>query len=343
MSFHTLQVCLQRESNGSTNALLSVRSSLKGILYIYTDYHFQIIYDGLLKEKVSVKWILPTANPAIELNHLTIGSTGDPFQTNTCPGTTSCLYGPFQGDIQFLLLQSPSSRTLTGQTASSSSAGLKGQTVMPDITRWTNDGSASGGSCMLPADFSSYPYAFAMGDQKLGPLAYTGNNPWVCGQLFEVDCTGADFDGSGPVNKITAGVPVLGLAMNANPGGGVDLVETMWNSVTGGIAGTIVRQCKVTLSKKTPLPGQEITCYHRPTSDSATNNYYRSIGVFNTGGRKITSATLDGKAYSAMTGPYQTWYNGPFKSSAVLSVTFDNEDVFTTTIDQCKNQGLTSW
>merc|ERR1711988_1777716 len=74
---------------------------------------------------------------------------------------------------------------------------------------------------------------------------------------------------------------------------GIDLIRTTWDVATGGMPPGIYDQCTVTLRDTLPMSSGSVECFFRPSSEYG-NQWYASVGVFNTGGRLPASATLNG-------------------------------------------------
>ncbi|KAJ3340961.1 hypothetical protein HDU83_006835 [Entophlyctis luteolus] len=189
----------------------------------------------------------------------------------------------------------------TGQSTSSvllTSTGVR-------ATWWAS--TSDSGGCQLPSTTysSSLTGAIALGDiSTLGQLSYTAA---YCGQVFQIDC------GSGPVNAVVASTCNIGQG-NC----GIDMITSTWNAATANAAFGVA-SCSVSLTSMNVLPGASTACYYQPTSDFA-NAYFKLLGVLNTGGRLVASATLDGISGSVSSGDWYQFQAGtsPFTNSSAL-------------------------
>ncbi|CAK0810416.1 unnamed protein product [Prorocentrum cordatum] len=171
-----------------------------------------------------------------------------------------------------------------------------------------------GGGCELPQASYAVHHAVAVGDAAANGLLSAQSSSQLCGQVLSVSC------GGDPVEAVVASI------CNKNAYNcGVDLIRTSWDVATGGMAPGIFDQCTVTLRDTLPMSSGSVECFFRPSSEYG-NQWYASVGVFNTGGRLPASATLNGRggsfngdsAYFDFNG-----YVGPHEgSSELLVVTF---------------------
>ena len=138
------------------------------------------------------------------------------------------------------------------------------------------------GGCQMPQANYVVTDALALGQaHSLGGLIWRQG---LCGQVLQVDC------GNGPVDAVVASTCNLG-----SPSCGVDLIGKSWRRVSANRPPGIVDNCKVTLTNRNPISGGGPLCFHRPNSD-VNNQYYTSVGVFNTAGRISSSANAAGLA-----------------------------------------------
>lgn len=142
------------------------------------------------------------------------------------------------------------------------------------------------GGCSLPGGYNYTSYALALGDMPaLGDLAFKNN---YCGLILEVDC------GTGAVSAVVASVKD-----HYSYSTGIDLVWNAWDAASlgdgsdGNPSGEYLN-CTVTLTDADPISPAASVCAQRPDSIAGASDYYRSVGMFNSYGVPVVSATLAG-------------------------------------------------
>ncbi|CAF1421099.1 unnamed protein product [Adineta ricciae] len=141
--------------------------------------------------------------------------------------------------------------------------------------RTTYHGAHEAGACALPKASYAISHPIAIGD--IESLKYFKYRPELCGHVLQLDC------GNGPLDVIV---------VNSNLGQGLDLYASTWNRLTNHMSPGIT-QCSIQLSARKAFDFDGPRCFHRPGSDSSHNEYYRCIGLLNTGGQIVISATID--------------------------------------------------
>jgi hypothetical protein len=156
------------------------------------------------------------------------------------------------------------------------------------------------GACELPADSYATTYGVALGDiSSLQSLKFNGN---LCGHVLQIDC------GYGAVNMIV---------VNANLGGGLDLYASTWNKVTNNKSPG-QQFCRIQLTNNNALITSGFKCYY--ATGETNNNYYRNVGLINTGGKITTSASINGKYGTG--NKFNLYYAFNFYTSNTDVVTF---------------------
>lgn len=183
------------------------------------------------------------------------------------------------------------------------------------------------GGCQMPTTDYVITDALALGQiQELGPLIWRSG---LCGQVLDVDC------GQGTIPVLVVDKCDVG-----NPTCGLDLTERTWNTLTANQEPGVT-QCRVALSTKNPLPGNDMYCFHRPDSDIG-NDYFVILGVLNTSGRIPASATINGvQGDRNLDGWFLFSGNGQplFPGSAPVTFTFEDGDSQQFLISDCRYGG----
>ena len=182
-----------------------------------------------------------------------------------------------------------------------------GPTVPTKATYWALH--SDPGGCQLPGTVN-YAVTDAL---ALGQATSLGNLIWrqgLCGQVLSVNC------GNGVVNAVVASTCNLGSSSC-----GVDLIAQTWNKATSNQSPGIA-QCQVAHTQINPMHGASSLCFYRPNSPN-DNQYYASLGVFNTNGRIPSSATLGSIQGTRDSGDSYFTFNG---LNSGLTVTFTFED-----------------
>ncbi|KAJ3121095.1 hypothetical protein HK100_012524, partial [Physocladia obscura] len=180
------------------------------------------------------------------------------------------------------------------------------------------------GGCSLPiAKYSSTHSAVALGDQTaLGTLSF---QHYYCGQIVSINC------GHGAVTAI--------VASTCNIGGhdcGVDMIAPTWNAATNS-ASPGLTTCSVALTTENPIAlTTAAVCYYRPNSEF-TNQYFKILGVLNTGGRLVSGATVRSSAGFVSSGNWYQFAAGgiPFKSTNSVVFTYTDGTKSTFALSAC--------
>ena len=137
----------------------------------------------------------------------------------------------------------------------------------------TYHGAKESGSCRLPSESYAYINPVALGNiDSLKNIKFQGN---LC-NVLQIDC------GKGKL-YITVS--------NSNLGGGLDLYASSWNKATNYLSPG-QQYCSVQLTSLNSLTSNNPRCYHATTETQ--NQYYRSVGLLNTGGKIVTKAVYKG-------------------------------------------------
>ncbi|CAF0901964.1 unnamed protein product [Brachionus calyciflorus] len=147
------------------------------------------------------------------------------------------------------------------------------------------------GACLLPAESYAIKYPIALGNRET--LDYLKFRPQLCGHVLEIDCGLGKFDA---------------VIMNSNFGGGLELYESLWEAAVPKRNKKMNEaRCNVTLSKKNPFTSTDYKCYHG--TDQTDNVYFRSLGLFNTRGKVVVAAQMNGRNGTLTENGYFTFYN----------------------------------
>jgi hypothetical protein len=192
----------------------------------------------------------------------------------------------------------------------------------------TKHSATESGSCQLPAaTYASGLYPVALGDiASLGDITYS---PGMCGHVLRLNC------GNGNVDLIIS---------NSNLGGGLDLYASAWNLATNNAAPG-QKYCTVQRTDGLPLASYSgPVCYYSPEGEK-NNDYYKLLGLFNTGSKTVASASYNGvKANFNGVTSYLAFYNGPFNSDSKVTFTFTDGTTHTVKVSDCvKENSLKIW
>merc|ERR1719221_2208448 len=121
------------------------------------------------------------------------------------------------------------------------------------------------------------------------------------------------------------------------------MIRKTWDEATGGQSPGIA-QCTVSLKNTLPMTSASPQCFFRFSSETG-NEWYASVGIFNTGGRLPVSATLNGIVgtfngrsaffdFSGSIGPHSG-------SSAEFVTTFADGTSTSVPFSQCTHTGET--
>ena len=138
----------------------------------------------------------------------------------------------------------------------------------------TFHGARESGACALPVSQYSVVHPVALGN--IESLKHLKFRLELCGQILTVNC------GHGSLNIIVT---------NSNLGGGLDLYTSTWNQLTNNQSPGIV-SCSVQLTSRNAFDFNEPRCFYKPGTGN-DNSYYRNVGLLNTNGRIVRSATID--------------------------------------------------
>jgi hypothetical protein len=176
-----------------------------------------------------------------------------------------------------------------------------------------------GDACALPQVQYNNVDPFALGNVGIGNLEF---QPDLCGHVFQIDC------GLGTLNIIVT---------NSNLGGGLGLYsESAWPKATGNPVRGEAR-CSVQLSTQNSLYGGEFQCYYKPGTE-ATNAYYRNIGIFNTGRKIVTGATLGRQSGShAGPNPYYAFTGRAIDANEEVIFLFNDGSTHSVKFSDCKS------
>jgi len=138
----------------------------------------------------------------------------------------------------------------------------------------TYHGATESGACRLPAESYAFTNPVALGNiNSLQSIKFQGN---LCGHVLQVNC------GKGILNIIVS---------NSNLGGGLDLYASSWNKATNYLSPG-QQYCSIQFTSQNSLTSSAPKCYF--ADGETTNQYYRSVGLLNTGGKIVKSATFNG-------------------------------------------------
>ena len=139
----------------------------------------------------------------------------------------------------------------------------------------------------MPGSSTRYAvkHALALGDQSsLGDLKMRNA---LCGQVLTVNC------GCEEVEAVVADT------CDINTGTcGVNMISKTWDITVGrNKPHSTIAQCTVSLSSTKPIAGDKYQCHMNPFPDFnpvfPSKSYY-NLGLFNTGGKLVQSATMEG-------------------------------------------------
>lgn len=185
----------------------------------------------------------------------------------------------------------------------------------------THHGATESGACELPEGSYVVNNPVALGDlPSLQNLRY---RPGMCGKILTVNC------GRGNVDIIVS---------NSNLGGGLDLYRSSWNKATGGKPPG-QEWCSVQLTDRNPFNFNGPRCYYAPTSEKH-NAYSHILGLFNTNGRILKSATLNGQSgpFNGIQ-PYFAFHFGPVSEDAPVVFSFEDGSSHTVLLKDCIREG----
>jgi hypothetical protein len=190
-------------------------------------------------------------------------------------------------------------------------------------TFWA-DHTDNGGSLMPEGASYIITDAIALGQQDaLGDLKWKNG---LCGQVLEIDA------GQGSYKAVVASVCNYG-----SSDCGVDLIRATWNKVTGNASPGVVTT-KVRLTTDNPMSGG-MQCFFRPFSGQ-WNAYYLSVGVFNTNGKIVSRAVLEGVngVFQQMNSYFDFDSHGRdlFHSSSVVTFYFEDGSSNTFSLPNCR-------
>ena len=166
----------------------------------------------------------------------------------------------------------------------------------------------------------------------LGQATSLGNLAWrqgLCGQVLSVDC------GNGVLNAVVASTCNLG-----STSCGVDLIGPTWRKATNNQPPGIA-QCQVALTKINPMQSSgSPLCFYRPNSPN-DNQYYASLGVFNTNGRIPSSATLGSIQGTRDSGDNSYFTFNGLNSGLTVTFIFEDGSSSSFSLSSCRSGGDT--
>jgi hypothetical protein len=140
----------------------------------------------------------------------------------------------------------------------------------------TRHSAREAGACALPSSDYAVVNPVALGN--IESLEYLKFHPELCGQILEVNC------GYGSLDIIIT---------NSNYGGGLDLYASTWDILTNQKPPGET-SCSVALTSRNAFNLDEPRCFYKPGTDN-NNPYYHNVGLLNTNGRLVVSATIDNR------------------------------------------------
>jgi hypothetical protein len=178
---------------------------------------------------------------------------------------------------------------------------------------WATDN----GACSLPvANYDPTIHPVALGDiASLQSLKFKSN---LCGHTLKLNC------GKGDIDLIVT---------DSNQGHGLDLYESTWIKATAnGPSGIIY--CSVQLTTKNIFNSTSSpVCYYY---DGIINNdYYRNVGLLNTGGKIVVSAKLD-SGVSGQLDQFSPYFAFSYaKSNQMVTFNFDDGSSYKLPFSSC--------
>jgi len=244
------------------------------------------------------------------------GIANSNHQTFPCPSATS----GFAGCEQPKKEESCLSHNLTSGALPSVS-GITG-------THW--DDKSDGGGCSMPQAKYTVKGAVALGQApNMGSLSFHNR---LCGHVVKVDCGGT------PTVAVVASVCNYG-----DTSCGVDMITNTWNPATGNKPYGEVK-CKMSLTSQNAISGPSNQCFYRPdallrSALRSVSSSYTSVGLFNTGSKRVRSSTLAGVkgTFNGRSGYFDFDAMGKplFKKTAKMVTTFTDGSTVTTTYSSC--------
>lgn len=179
----------------------------------------------------------------------------------------------------------------------------------------TRHGAIESGACRLPSATYAYKYPVALGNiDSLGGIKFKGN---LCEHVLQIDC------GKGKLN-ITV--------INSNLGGGLDLYSSSWSKATNNLPPG-QQYCSVQLTSLNSLTSNNPKCYH--ATDETKNQYYRSVGLLNTGGKLVIKATFKGKNGANNGQDFYYSFSDPGTETDKVTFFFNDGTVYSVPLGDC--------
>jgi len=187
----------------------------------------------------------------------------------------------------------------------------------------TKHAAKESGACQLPeGNYVDGIHPVALGN--IPSLHSLKHRPGLCGHILRIDC------GKGAKDIIVT---------NANLGGGLDLYGSAWDLATGHMPPGQA-YCSMQLTKRNMLKDNGPRCYYAPESEKH-NPYFHLLSLFNTGGKILKSATLDGRRgnFNSITA-YFAFHGGPVnKDSAKVLFEFEDGSNHAVNLRECAKEG----
>jgi hypothetical protein len=176
------------------------------------------------------------------------------------------------------------------------------------------------GACALPSSNYAVVNPVALG--SIESLKYLKFHPELCGQILNVDC------GNGPLDIIIT---------NSNYGGGLDLYASTWDILTNKKPPGET-SCSVQLTSRNAFNFDGPRCFYKPGTDK-DNAYYHNVGLLNTNGRLVVSATINnGQGQHRGDNPYYAFDFGPIDGNAQITFTLDDGNTYPVYLRDCEYQ-----
>ncbi|CAF3275967.1 unnamed protein product [Rotaria socialis] len=185
----------------------------------------------------------------------------------------------------------------------------------------TYHGAHEAGACELPKASYAISHSVALGNiESLKHLKFRSE---LCGHVIQIDC------GNGPLDVVV---------MNSNLGGGLDLYASTWNRLTHHMSPGVT-SCSAKLSTRNAFNFNGPRCYYKPDSP-ADNEYYRNVGLLNTNGRIVISATIDNRSGEHRgTNPFFAFdFGRPISVDKQVVFTFEGGETHTVYLRDCEYQ-----
>lgn len=178
----------------------------------------------------------------------------------------------------------------------------------------------------MPETSYAISHAIAVGDMPaLGNLKLTNS---LCGHVLKLHCPDSPQEGV---------LAVVASSCNFGAGDcGVDLITKTWNEATGNKPPGITR-CTVSMTDANAMSAAGEQCFVRPDAVSGSSERYTSCGMFNTGAKRVVSATLNGVSGTANgVSGYWDFSGSGFTGSAIFEVAFADGSTSSMAYSDCQ-------